>query len=90
MKNDIHRREKHCQKLKPDLERGRSTIDNIYILQHIIERETAKPQGKVFPFFVDLEAAFDKVARTILWRTMERRGGQERDYRKNKGNIRGD
>ena len=54
--------------------KSRSTIDNIYILQHIIEREIAKPRGKVFTYFVDLETAFDEVARTILWRTMERRG----------------
>ena len=43
-------------------------------MQHIIERETAKPRDNVFTFFVDLEEAFDKVARTILWRTMVRRG----------------
>ena len=51
---------------------SRSTTDNIYILQHVIERETIKPRGKLFTFFANLEATFDKVARTILWRTMER------------------
>ena len=63
--------------IQVEFKKSGSTIDNIYILQHIIERETAKPQGKVFTFFVVFEAAFDKVARTILWRTMERRGSIE-------------
>ena len=79
--------------IPPDIQAGfrksRSTIDNMYMLQHIIERETAKPRGKVFTFFVDLEAAFDKVARTNCGEPWKE-GGQQRDNRKNKGNVRVD
>lgn len=44
----------------------RSTIDNVYILQHVVKREIKKKGGKVFAFFIDLWAAFDSVNRNKL------------------------
>ena len=52
--------------------RHRGTMNNAYILQHVIERETQKHKGKVYAFFVDLNAAFDILRRERLWRDMER------------------
>lgn len=52
----------------------RSTIDNVYILQHAVEMELLKKKGKLFAFFMDLKAAFDKVPRELLWKVMEQRG----------------
>jgi len=52
----------------------RGTMDNIYILQHVIRREVRKKGGKMYGFFMDLKAAFDRVDRKRLWKAMEKRG----------------
>lgn len=44
----------------------RSTMDNIFVLNHVIQRELQKKRGKVCALFVDLRAAFDKVDREVL------------------------
>lgn len=49
------------------------TIDNIYILNHIVQRKNQK-RGKVYALFVDLKAAFDRIDREKLWRIMEEKG----------------
>lgn len=54
--------------------KGRGTMDNIIILQQTINKEINKKKGKMYGFFIDLKAAFDKVDRRILWRAMEERG----------------
>lgn len=46
--------------------RGRSTIDNIYILNHISQMAKLK-RKKLYAVFVDLKAAFDTVDREVLW-----------------------
>lgn len=48
--------------------KGRSTLDNIFVLNHIIQREKkqGKEGGKVYALFIDLKAAFDKVDREKL------------------------
>lgn len=52
--------------------KGRGVIDAIYILNFIINRELSKPKGKVFAFFADLKAAFDKIDRKVLAERMRR------------------
>ena len=53
--------------------KGRSTTDNIYILNHIVQR--AKMRNKrIYSMFVDLKAAFDTVDREILWEILEEMG----------------
>lgn len=49
--------------------RGRSTIDNIFILNHLAqkERKRAGKEAKVYALFVDLKATFDNVERETLW-----------------------
>ena len=64
-----------AKKILPESQAGfrkdRGTIDNAYILQPIVERETQKPGGKVYAMFDDLKAVFDTVKRDKLWRSME-------------------
>lgn len=53
----------------------RSTIDNIYTLTHIIQREQEKEKDKkIYALFIDLKAAFDNVDRDILWDILENKG----------------
>lgn len=58
--------------------RKRGTIENIYVLNHIVGRELKKKGGKVVAMFVDLKAAFDTVDRRKLWEAMEKHGISER------------
>lgn len=46
--------------------KGRGTMDAVYVLNYIVNREIAKKKGRLFAFFVDLKAAFDKVDRDKL------------------------
>lgn len=50
--------------------KGRGTIDNIFILNHLIQRGQ-KENKKIFAVFIDLKAAFD---REKLWKVMEEKG----------------
>lgn len=43
--------------------KNRSTTDNVYISQQVIEREIAKNRGKVFTFFVEIKLTFDSFSR---------------------------
>lgn len=56
--------------------RGRSTIDNIFISDHIVRKESRKKEkeGKVYTFFADLKTAFDNVNREKLWEMLENKG----------------
>ena len=64
------------QQLLPDTQngfrQGRSTIDNLYILNCAINQELSKPKGKLYAFFVDFTTAFDTVNRRVLWSVMQR------------------
>ncbi|XP_024884072.1 uncharacterized protein LOC112462473, partial [Temnothorax curvispinosus] len=56
--------------------RGRSTMDNVFILNHLVQREKKKEgkESKVYALFVDLKAAFDNVDRKQLWSTLKDNG----------------
>ncbi|XP_058810337.1 uncharacterized protein LOC131675385 [Phymastichus coffea] len=53
--------------------KGRSTLDNIFILDHVIKRAKRKKE-KLYALFIDLKAAFDTVNRRKLWTILERIG----------------
>lgn len=53
---------------------GRSTIDNIFILNYIANTKLVNKGGKVYAFFADLSAAFDKVNREKLGKIIEING----------------
>lgn len=46
--------------------KGRGTMDNIFILNHIIQRDKEKEDSKVYALFVDLKAAVDSINREEL------------------------
>lgn len=45
---------------------GRGTTDAIFTSNYIVNRELSKNKGKIFAFFADLKAAFDRVDRAKL------------------------
>ena len=51
---------------------GRGTIDAIYVINYVVNRELTKKKGKVFAFFADLKAAFDKVDRAEMEEMMKK------------------
>ena len=55
------------KKVLPDtqarLYKNRSTVDNVYIIQHIVQRGMEENGGRWYVFFIDLKSAFDKVSR---------------------------
>lgn len=54
--------------------RGRSTKDNIYILDHLIQREKKiSKERKVYALFVDWKIAFDNIDRKRMWRVLEKK-----------------
>lgn len=55
----------------------RSGIDNIYVLKTAAEKEIHRKNGKLFAFFADLKAAFDKVNRQKLWQRIRTYGISE-------------
>lgn len=61
------------QETQAGFRRGRGTMDNVYVLQHVIKKKVQK-KGRIFGFFMDLKAAFDKVDRKELWKGMEEKG----------------
>ncbi|XP_024874051.1 trichohyalin-like [Temnothorax curvispinosus] len=69
-----------------EFRRGRSTIDNIFILNYITNRELVNKGGKIYAFFADLSATFDKVDREELNKIMERTGISQK-IRKRIGEI---
>lgn len=46
--------------------KGRSTVDNIYILNQCIQKTIEKERGKLFALFIDFKTAFDSINRRIL------------------------
>lgn len=52
--------------------RGRETLDNIFVLNHIVQRErNNKKDRKIYAMFVDFKAAFDNIDRKKLWETLK-------------------
>jgi len=49
-------------------------MDAVYTVNYVANKELSKKSGKVFAFFVDLKAAFDKVDRRKLNETMKKIG----------------
>jgi len=57
--------------------KGMGTLDNIYVLNYLINRQIRGKGGKLVAIFVDLRAAFDSVDRGELIRAMRGRGVRE-------------
>lgn len=50
------------------------TIDNIYVLNYLVNRQIRRKRRKMVAVFIDLKAAFDTVDRSILREMMRRKG----------------
>lgn len=74
-------RKKALQESQGGFRKGRGTIDNIFSLNHIVQREKCKGE-KVYALFVDLKAAFDNVDRRKLWRILRDKEIEEQLIRK--------
>lgn len=57
--------------------KGRSTTDNVYILDHLVQKYIEKKSGGMYALFVDMRAAFDSVDRERLWVCLRKRGVDE-------------
>ncbi|EZA53582.1 hypothetical protein X777_06938 [Ooceraea biroi] len=55
--------------------RGMGTIDNIYVLNYLINRQISKKKARIVIMFLDLKAAFDSVDRGILIETKRGKRG---------------
>ena len=53
--------------------KGLGTVDNVYVLNYLVNKQVAYKQGKFVAMFVDLRAAFDSVDRRMLLRALEKR-----------------
>jgi len=53
------------------------TMDNIFTLNYLINKQLAKRKGMLVALFVDLKAAFDSVDRGVLIEAMRERGIRE-------------
>lgn len=54
--------------------KGMGTMDNVYILNYLVNRQMGKKGGKLMALFIDLKAAFDFVDKRILVEIMKKRG----------------
>lgn len=74
---EMLRKEVEKKKVLPETQaefsKGKGTMDNVYVLRHVVRKELRKKEGKVYGFFMDLRAAFDRVDRNVLWEAMEGR-----------------
>lgn len=57
--------------------RDMGTVDNIYVLNFLLNRQLEKKGGKIIVLFVDLRAAFDSVDRGELIKSMRKKGMRE-------------
>ncbi|KAL6419175.1 hypothetical protein ACFW04_014052 [Cataglyphis niger] len=57
--------------------KGLGTMDNIFILNYLVNRQLGKKKGKLVAFFIDLKTAFDSVDRRKLVKVMRERGVRE-------------
>jgi len=66
--------EKKMKKVQFGFMKERGTTYAIYTVNYVANRELSKKRGKIFAFFADMKAAFDKVDRRKLNEMMKRIG----------------
>lgn len=73
LKEEIERKE-IVPENQTGFRKGKGTLDNIYIINYLINRQISEKKGKMVALFVDLKAAFDTVNREVLINTLRERG----------------
>ena len=59
---------------------GRGTTDAIFIMRQLLEKY--EMAGRDLPMvYMDLEKAFDRVPREVIWWSLSRKGGLEREIK---------
>lgn len=53
------------------------TLDNIYVLNYLVNRQVSRVGGKMVAFFIALRTTFDSVDRERLVKAMRERGVKE-------------
>lgn len=57
-------------------------MDNVFILNHLVQRESMKRDKKIYSIFVDLKVAIDNVERETLWKILKEKGFNEEVVRR--------
>lgn len=70
--------------------KGMRTIDNIYVLNYLVNRQIGRAGKKLVALFVDLKAAFDTMDKEVLVETMKRKGLRKELVRRNRESAEGD
>lgn len=65
LRNEIE--EKSLLPSQTEFRKEIGTINNIYVLNYLINKQVIKKEGKIMVHFIDIKAAFDSVDREILY-----------------------
>lgn len=60
-----------------DFRRRRGTLDNVYVLNYLINRQVTRKEGRLVILFVGFKAAFNTVNKEIFIETLRKRGGRD-------------
>jgi len=73
LEREVERR-KGLPETQMGFRRERSTVDNVFILNHLVQRgrKTGEKSKRIYALFADLKAAFDNVDRDILWEILRK------------------
>ncbi|KAJ3619704.1 hypothetical protein MTP99_005363 [Tenebrio molitor] len=76
MKREIEEKRVLPDSRQAGFRKGRGTVDNVYILDHLTRNELRKKGGRMCALFIDFKA-FDKVDRVKMFECMRERGISE-------------